>query len=125
MKVILIGWLLVLLTACTPQSVVLLESDAYEQLLQDEEVFVLNVHTPYEGELEDTDAIIEDWGHLALHQDQLPEDKNTPIALYCRSGRMSESAGQQLLELGYTKVYDLKGGMIAWKESGREVIHKI
>jgi rhodanese-related sulfurtransferase len=38
---------------------------------------------------------------------------------------MSESAGQQLLELGYTKVYDLKGGMIAWKESGREVIHKI
>lgn len=34
-------------------------------------------------------------------------DKNTPIALYCRSGRRSEIARQTLLQLGYTQVQNL------------------
>ena len=61
---------------------------------------------------------------MSLYQDKLPVDKNAPIALYCRSGRMSADAGEQLLALGYTNVYDLHGGMIAWKESGRDIVEK-
>lgn len=36
-------------------------------------------------------------------------DKDTPIVLYCRSGRRSQIARQALLELGYTQVVDAGG----------------
>lgn len=36
-------------------------------------------------------------------------DKNTPIVLYCRSGRRSEIARQTLLDLGYRHVIDAGG----------------
>ncbi|MBV2133058.1 rhodanese-like domain-containing protein [Pseudomonas sp. MAP12] len=36
----------------------------------------------------------------------LAPDKNTPIVLYCRSGRRSNIARQTLLQLGYTQVVD-------------------
>jgi rhodanese-related sulfurtransferase len=32
---------------------------------------------------------------------------------------MSEQASQALLELGYTQVWDVPGGMNAWQDSGR------
>ncbi len=102
----------------------LLESGEFAALIEDEGVFLLNVHTPYEGEISGTDAVIEDWENIGLHTDQLPEDKNKPIAVYCRSGRMSADAAEQLIDLGYTKVYDLKNGMIGWKESGRDIVEK-
>ncbi len=94
-------------------------------LAQKEEngLFVLNVHTPYAGEIEKTDAIIEDWQNIAAHVNQLPEDKNTPILVYCRSGRMSSSAVQQLQALGYTNISHLDGGMLAWQEQGFSIIN--
>lgn len=36
-------------------------------------------------------------------------DKDTPIVLYCRSGRRSEIARQTLVEMGYTQVIDAGG----------------
>ena len=102
----------------------LLESDEFEQLIKDDNVFVLNTHTPYEGEIKETDAIIEDWQNIAFYENKLPANKNTPKAVYCRSGRMSSEAVKQLSELGYKKIYELKGGMNAWKESGKEIIVK-
>jgi thiosulfate sulfurtransferase len=42
-------------------------------------------------------------------------DKDKPILLYCFHGISSQSVGQHLLELGFTKVYSLIGGFEAWK----------
>ncbi len=97
-----------------------------ELLEQKEEMglFVLNVHTPYEGKLDKTDAIIEDWENIAAHTDQLPKDKDAPILVYCRTGRMSSSAVDQLKALGYTNLYHLNGGMKAWDLAGFPVIDK-
>ncbi|MEK6849300.1 MAG: rhodanese-like domain-containing protein [Nanoarchaeota archaeon] len=101
-------------------------AEAKELLAQKEELglFVLNTHTPYEGAIENTDAVIEDWENIANHLDQLPADKNTPILAYCRSGRMSLAAIEQLKSLGYTNLYNLKGGMIAWDKAGYQVFNK-
>ena len=38
------------------------------------------------------------------------------IVLYCRSGSRSGWATQQLQERGFTDVWNLKGGVLAWRE---------
>jgi rhodanese-related sulfurtransferase len=40
-------------------------------------------------------------------------NKDMHILIYCRSGRRSAIAAQELIELGYTNVYDF-GGIIDW-----------
>ena len=45
--------------------------------------------------------------------DQLPEDLDQPLLLYCRSGRRSKEAAEKLAALGYTQVYEL-GGIQDW-----------
>ena len=102
----------------------LVNVDEFENLIGNEEVFVINAHIPYAGEIQGTDLIAEDWENMASYSDKLPQDKNAPIAVYCRSGRMSAISSQQLVELGYKNVYDLDGGMKAWESSGRELLFK-
>jgi len=43
---------------------------------------------------------------------ELP-DKKALLLLYCRSGRRSAHAAQELIGMGYTNVYDF-GGIIDW-----------
>ena len=38
---------------------------------------------------------------------------DTPVLVYCRSGRRSREAALILAELGYTEVYDI-GSLIGW-----------
>lgn len=40
-------------------------------------------------------------------------DRNTPVVVYCRTGRRSAQAAEKLEELGYTEVYDT-GGLVGW-----------
>lgn len=122
MKSVLSFFAVLLFVACAPQpSVHNLGPQQVRELLDQKEakgLFVLNVHTPYEGELEKTDTFIEDWETIAAHTDQLPQDKSQPLLVYCRSGRMSTSAVEQLKALGYTDISHLDGGMRAYQESG-------
>ena len=82
-----------------------------------DDVVLINVHIPYEGELPKTDKFIP-FDKITQQRAKLPQDKATKIAVYCMSGRMSELAAKTLLKLGYTNVTDLQGGMIAWKRAG-------
>ncbi len=94
--------------------------DQFASLLDAPNVTVINVHVPYEGELPDTDAFV---AYDQIVGDQaLPEDRDAPIAVYCRSGSMSEEASAALVEAGYTNVRDLEGGMIAWEDAGRDLV---
>jgi len=43
---------------------------------------------------------------------ELP-DKDAFVIVYCRSGGRSASAAQELVDMGYTKVYDM-GGILNW-----------
>jgi phage shock protein E len=50
---------------------------------------------------------------LADRSNELPAAKDTPIIVYCRSGRRSKIAADELITLGYTRVFDL-GGLQDW-----------
>jgi len=40
--------------------------------------------------------------------------KNAPIALHCHHGTRSRNAAEQLINAGFTNVYNLEGGIAAW-----------
>jgi rhodanese-related sulfurtransferase len=39
--------------------------------------------------------------------------RDTPVLVYCRSGRRSRQAAERLAALGYTRVYDM-GSLVGW-----------
>ena len=39
--------------------------------------------------------------------------EDTPVMVYCRTGRRSARAAQLLEELGYREIYDM-GGLVGW-----------
>ena len=123
-KIINITFLITILTiaGCTYESkmVKLVDSYEFDELTKDD-VFIIQTRTPYEPGIKGTHLVIEDYENVRLYQEFLPKDKNKKILIYCRSGRRSSIASTQLLELGYTNVHNLEGGMIAWTRSGKEI----
>ena len=93
------------------------------EMLKKKDFFFVNVHTPYEGEIRNTDAFIV-FDKIADNLDKLPKDRSAKIVLYCRSGRMSEIAARELTQLGFSQVSHLSGGMIDWKKSGYDILEK-
>ena len=97
--------------------------DRLAQMLDSKDFTLLNVKTPYVGEIEGTDLYIP-YDQLSARAGELPASKSARILVYCRSGVESKAAAQTLLDLGYTNVWNLDGGMNAWTASGRTLISK-
>ena len=89
----------------------------FEPLTREEGVAVVNTHIPFQGKLPRTDLSIP-YDEVGQSLDELPEDKDAKIALYCLGGPMSADAAETLVGLGYTNVWDLGGGMEAWEGAG-------
>jgi rhodanese-related sulfurtransferase len=88
-------------------------------LLSKKDFLLINVHIPFEGNLAKTDLSIP-YDRIGLNLDKLP-DKTARIVLYCRSGRMSDIAARELVKDGYTNIWNLDGGMDAWKQAGLSI----
>ncbi|MGH9034659.1 MAG: rhodanese-like domain-containing protein [Acidimicrobiia bacterium] len=99
-----------------------LDPEQFATRMGDAGAQVINVHIPYEGELERTDAFIP--FDRIVDDAAVPADKGSEVLLYCMSGRMSETAGNALAQAGYTNVSHLEGGMKAWEAAGKTLIHK-
>lgn len=98
-----------------PAAVVKVSADEALKILNDNATAVLlDVRTTAEydeGHIEGSQLLpVEE---LAGRISELPQDKSTPIVVYCRSGRRSALAAAQLTESGYTQVFDL-GGIQSW-----------
>jgi|SRR3989344_4474584 len=84
-------------------------------LISDPATFVVDVHTPEQTHLPGTDVFIP-YTDLEARRDELPTDTATAIAVYCRSGAMSQTASETLQRLGYQRIYNLTGGVEALKD---------
>lgn len=96
----------------------------HQKVLAGEDLFLLDVRTipEYESErLSFTDDLIA-YEQVPDSLGQLPEDKSTPIYLFCRSGRRSGIVTQFLREKGYSNAFNVAGGIVAWKAAGYETI---
>ncbi len=51
---------------------------------------------------------------------EIPKDKDVIVA--CRSGHRSSQAAEMLAKNGFTKIYNMEGGMLLWKEKDLGVI---
>lgn len=94
-----------------------LSSDSFQERIHTLPVVLIDVRTPEEYSL----------GHIpgAKNEDYYSGDflrnvqnsvgTDTPLAIYCRSGKRSEGAAKILSAAGY-KVYNLAGGILEWEK---------
>lgn len=85
------------------------------------DLFILDVRTPgevEEGKIPGAKAIR--LSNLAEKVDELPDDKDTTIYAYCKSGTRAAYAVAVLQTLGYSEAYNM-GGIMGWKEAGYPV----
>ena len=97
--------------------------DQLAQMLDQKDFTLLNVKTPYSNEIDRTDLYIP-YDQLTARASELPPDKGSKILVYCLTGHSSAIAAQTLLDLGYTNVWNLDGGMNAWVATGRTLVNK-
>ena len=48
-------------------------------------------------------------------------DPKKPLLVYCRSGNRSEKAAKILRDGGFSAVYEMTGGIVAWEAAGKPV----
>lgn len=91
----------------------------FSKYINGKSVQLIDVRTPLEfkgGHLKNARNIdFFQWGTFVQKINKY--DKNKPIYLYCRSGNRSLRAAKRLLKLGFTEIYDLKGGYLNWNHS--------
>jgi rhodanese-related sulfurtransferase len=101
-----------------------IDAKGLADMLKRKDFLFVNVHIPYEGEIEKTDLFIP-YNEIEENINKLPSDKDAGIVLYCRTDRMSNIAARTLVKLGYRNVWILESGMVKWKEEGYPLLNKI
>jgi rhodanese-related sulfurtransferase len=82
-----------------------------------EDVLLVDIRTPAEV----AQGAIPDAMQLPMHLipiriSELPKDRD--VVLYCRSGARSYQACAYMMQQGYERVLNLRGGIIAWARHG-------
>ncbi|MDP9463249.1 MAG: rhodanese-like domain-containing protein, partial [Actinomycetota bacterium] len=92
-------------------------------LVADPSVVVVDVRTPAEfaeGHLDRATLVDVDAADFRDRIGQL--DRAATYLVYCHSGNRSGQATAIMAELGFTKVYDLDGGIGAWQDAGAPIV---
>ena len=121
----------ILLVAFTIFSCSLINNESINQMNSDElidfielnDAILVDVRTEDEynsGYIENSLNIDYFSNEFSVNADKL--DKNTPIILYCRSGKRSSMSANKISKLGFKEIYNLEGGILEWIEEGNAVV---
>lgn len=97
---------------------VLTAQEFSEKLQKQESPQLVDVRTPDEyskGHLKN--ALNYDWNGDNFESQIQNLDKSKPVYVYCLSGRRSAAAAEKMRSEGFTKVYELEGGIMSWRAS--------
>jgi phage shock protein E len=124
-KVIAILASALLLAGCsTSSNAVDLSVSEFSSKVAEAGVIALDVRTPgefTEGHIEG--AILVDFQSGNFENEIASLDKNQTYAVYCRSGNRSGQAVKVMSDAGFTKLYNLDGGVIDWANSGLPLVN--
>jgi thioredoxin len=118
MKYIFILILSVALGSCSAQEKTSLTADEFEQQINaNPNAQILDVRTPGEfntGHLKN--ALLADWRNKKEFDRRISFiEKDKPVLVYRLSGGRSAAAAEMMREAGYKTVYELDGGLNAWR----------
>lgn len=94
-----------------------------KQMKSDKQVVVVDLRTDQEvvqGVIEG--AIQIDYRSQDFKKKLEELDKSKTYMVYCAVGGRSGRAASLMNEIGFKEIYDLKGGMTAWKAEGKKVV---
>ncbi len=90
--------------------------DAYEKISKGEVEYLLDVRTPGEferGALKNSVNIPLDAFEGQI--EKVVQNKDATVLVYCLSGSRSVFAVQIMQQMGYTNVFDISNGLLAWR----------
>jgi rhodanese-related sulfurtransferase len=79
-----------------------------------EDFQLIDVREDFEYEMSNLGGVLIPLGGILIEANKI--DKNKPVVVMCRSGKRSAAAIMQLEQQGFTNLYNLKGGILAWAE---------
>ncbi len=90
-----------------------------EQLFNKQQAIILDVREDIEWKEQHIPGAIHiPLGQLSERLTELKQYKDSPVIAQCRSGRRSAQASDVLKSAGFSKVYNLEGGLNAWDKAG-------
>ena len=113
--------------SCTAQTKTNLTAEEFEKAIsQSDAIQLLDVRTPGEYKTSHiANSLLADWNDTAEFERRISfVDKKKPVYVYCLSGGRSASAASKMRNMGYEQVYELKGGINAWKAGNKPVVGK-
>lgn len=116
---ILIVAILLFVSGCTTETSVItfkqITQEEAKSMMESMDVVILDVREQYEfddGHI--LDAVLLPVGTISAETAaEVIPTTDSVVLVYCRSGNRSKTASQQLVELGYTQVYEF-GGINTW-----------
>ena len=97
-------------------------AETMELIQQKQNLLIIDVRSPgelQEGKIEN--SILIPVTYIMTGNYTIP--KNRPLLLYCATGGRSYAAMQILAHNGYTEIYNLQGGIAAWKQANLPIVY--
>ena len=103
--------------SCETENVSKIEASEFKVKIENSDVQLLDVRTLKEfDEGHISNAILIDVkGDYFLSKSEEKLIKGKPIYIYCKSGARSKKATRILQANGFTKIYNLEGGILNWQ----------
>src|ERR1700729_4339143 len=86
-----------------------------EKMDNHEDFQLIDVREDFEYEMSNLGGTLIPLGGILIEADKIARDK--PVIVQCRSGKRSAAAIMQLeQQFGFTNLYNLAGGILAWAD---------